>query len=38
MTDTQVRDEIMTLFLAGHDTTANTLRWTWYCCRAKSGS
>ncbi len=30
MTDTQVRDEAMTLFLAGHETTANALSWTWY--------
>jgi len=30
MTDQQVRDEAMTLFLAGHDTTANALAWTWY--------
>ena len=30
MTDQQMRDEIMTLFLAGHDTTANALTWTWY--------
>jgi cytochrome P450 len=30
MTDEQLRDEIMTLFLAGHDTTANSLSWTWY--------
>ena len=30
MTDTQVRDEVMTLFLAGHETTANALAWTWY--------
>jgi cytochrome P450 len=29
MTDRQLRDEIMTLFLAGHDTTALTLSWTW---------
>jgi cytochrome P450 len=29
MTDTQVRDEVMTLFLAGHETTANALSWTW---------
>ena len=30
MTDTQVRDEAITLFLAGHETTANVLTWTWY--------
>lgn len=30
MTDTQIRDEVMTLFLAGHETTANLLTWTWY--------
>ena len=30
MTDRQLRDEVMTLFLAGHDTTAVTLTWTWY--------
>ncbi|MFN4258695.1 MAG: cytochrome P450 [Gemmataceae bacterium] len=31
MTDKQVRDEAMTLFLAGHETTALALSWTWYC-------
>src|SRR4029434_1947714 len=30
MTDTQVRDEAMTLFLAGHETTANALSWPFY--------
>jgi cytochrome P450 len=30
MTDKQVRDEAMTLFLAGHETTAVALTWTWY--------
>jgi cytochrome P450 len=30
MTDTQIRDEAMTIFLAGHETTANALTWTWY--------
>jgi cytochrome P450 len=30
MTDQQVRDEAMTLFLAGHETTANALTWAWY--------
>lgn len=29
-TDRQVRDEAMTLVLAGHETTANALMWTWY--------
>jgi cytochrome P450 len=29
MTDQQLRDEAITLFLAGHETTANTLSWTW---------
>jgi cytochrome P450 len=30
MNDTQLRDEAMTLFLAGHETTANALTWAWY--------
>jgi cytochrome P450 len=30
MTDRQLRDEAMTLFLAGHETTANTLAWAWF--------
>jgi len=30
MSDQQVRDEAMTLFLAGHETTALALSWTWY--------
>ncbi len=30
MSDTQVRDEVLTLFLAGHETTANALTWAWY--------
>jgi len=29
-TDKQIRDEVMTLLLAGHETTANALTWTWY--------
>jgi cytochrome P450 len=30
MSDAQLRDEVMTLFLAGHETTANALTWAWY--------
>ena len=30
MTDVQVRDEVLTIFLAGYETTANALTWTWY--------
>ncbi len=30
MSDTQVHDEAMTIFLAGHETTANALSWTWH--------
>ena len=30
MTDTQVRDELLTIFLAGYETVANALTWTWY--------
>jgi len=30
MTDKQVRDEALTLLIAGHETTANLLTWTWY--------
>lgn len=30
MPDKQIRDEAMTLFLAGHETTANALSWTLY--------
>jgi cytochrome P450 len=29
MTNEQLRDEAMTLFLAGHETTANALTWAW---------
>jgi cytochrome P450 len=28
MSDKQVRDEVMTIFIAGHETTANALTWT----------
>jgi cytochrome P450 len=30
MNNQQLRDEVMTLFLAGHETTALTLAWSWY--------
>jgi len=30
MTDRQLRDEILTFLLAGHETTAVSLSWTWY--------
>ena len=30
MGDTQIRDEAMTIFLAGHETTANAMAWTWH--------
>ena len=30
MTDRQLRDEVMTFLLAGHETTALTLSWTWH--------
>ena len=30
ITDREVRDETLTLFLAGHETTANAMTWTWW--------
>jgi cytochrome P450 len=30
LTDVEIRDQAMTLFLAGHETTANALAWTWH--------
>ena len=30
MNDQQVRDEVMTLLIAGHETVATALTWTWY--------
>jgi cytochrome P450 len=34
MSDAQLRDEVMTLFLAGHETTASALAWTWHLLSA----
>lgn len=31
MSDEQLRDEVLTVFLAGYETVANALTWTWYC-------
>ena len=31
MDDQQIRDEVLTIFLAGYETVANALTWTWYC-------
>lgn len=30
MSDQQLRDEVMTMVFAGHETTANALTWAWY--------
>lgn len=30
MTDEQIRDEVLTIFLAGYETVASALTWTWY--------
>jgi cytochrome P450 len=38
MTDEQVRDEAMTIFLAGYETVANSLAWTWYLLSQNPGA
>ncbi|MBX2810435.1 MAG: cytochrome P450 [Myxococcales bacterium] len=30
LSDKEVRDQLVTMFLAGHDTTSHALTWTWY--------
>ena len=30
MQDSQLIDEILTMIVAGHETTASTLNWAWY--------
>ncbi|MFQ5846347.1 MAG: cytochrome P450 [Candidatus Methylomirabilales bacterium] len=30
LSDAEVRDQVMTLFIAGHEPTANALAWTWH--------
>lgn len=34
LTDQELRDEVLTIFAAGHSTTANALSWTWYLLSA----
>ncbi len=38
MTDLQIRDELMTIFAAGHETTVNALSWTWYLIKQHADS
>jgi cytochrome P450 len=38
MNDLQIRDEVMTIFLAGHETTVNALSWTWYLLKKHKGA
>ncbi len=37
MSDRQIRDEVTTIYLAGHETTAVTLAWAWYLLSKSPG-
>jgi len=37
LSDQQARDEVMTIFFAGHETTATLLAWTWYLLDREPG-
>ena len=37
MSDSQVRDEVVTLLLASHETTANAVAWTWFLLARHAG-
>jgi len=37
MNDRQLRDEVMTIFLAGHETSSNALVWTWHLLSRNPG-
>lgn len=37
LSDRQVRDQVLTLLLAGYETTANSLAWTWYLLAQNPG-
>lgn len=38
MSDHQLRDEVITIFLAGYETVANALTWTWYLLSQNPGA
>ena len=38
MSDEQLRDETLTIFLAGYETVANALAWTWYLLSQNPGA
>ncbi|MCD9020293.1 cytochrome P450 [Cohnella silvisoli] len=38
LSDQEIRDQMMTMLLAGHETTANALVWAWYCLERAPGA